>query len=74
MSVSTDINKFVKEKIREGWSEEFGGKHRKIFHPKGGFVSMSVSPSCPNALNKIRKDVRRLEKFNEEKEKKKVLA
>lgn len=67
MSVATEINKYVKQKLREGWREEYGGKHRKIYHPKGGFVSMSISPSCQYALRNIKKDVERLEKYHNDK-------
>lgn len=61
MSLNNDIKKLIRSKVKEGWREE-KGKHIKLHHPLGGFVVISVSPSCHHALRNIEGDIRRLEK------------
>lgn len=65
MSLQSEIKKLIKTLIKEGWTEEFG-KHRKLYHPKGGFVSMSMSPSDYNAVRQIERDIKKLRKINGE--------
>jgi predicted RNA binding protein YcfA (HicA-like mRNA interferase family) len=66
--VQNDIKKLRRQLLREGWSIERGGNHYKAYHPKGGFVVISVSPSCHHALRNIKGDINRLkQQHNEEK-------
>ncbi len=61
-----DVNKIISDKVREGWTVQIG-KHIKLYHPDGGFVSISKSPSCHWALKNIKGDIARLEKENRRK-------
>lgn len=58
-----DVIKFLKSK---GWEIEHGRKHIKAKHPKGGFISMSVSPSCQFAAFNAMKDAQKLENQHEQ--------
>lgn len=61
-----DVKKLRQQLQREGWRIEQGIKHYKAYHPKGGFIVMSVSPSCPYAAKNIMGDVRRLKRSHGE--------
>ena len=68
--IDKDIREYRRELRRQGWREEFTGKaHIKMIHPDGWYVTMSLSPSCPFALKKIKAVVKR--RTREEAEKKK---
>ena len=67
MSVQSEIRKLFKELKRRGWTISTGGKHYKVRHPLGGFISVSVSPSDHHAYNNILKDIKHLEKENSDK-------
>ena len=61
MSSAKDIKKLVKELRRAGWEVLHGGRtHWKAYHPKGGMVTMSATPSCHHALRNIMGDINRL--------------
>lgn len=64
MSISADIKKLFRRLKREGWGVAVEGKHYKLRHPLGGFVTTSISPSCPHAIKHILGDIKRLEKEN----------
>ena len=55
-----DIDKYLRDLAKQGWVMRDGGPgHFKIESPGGSLVSFSNSPSCPYALNHIKKDVAR---------------
>jgi hypothetical protein len=61
-----DLNKYIKSLEKEGWVVEHS-KHLKLRCPTGGVVSCSYSPSCPFVVDKVKSDVKRLQRKNEEK-------
>lgn len=63
--MNKEIKKLLKELKSLGWEVMQARKHFKAKHPKGGFVSFSVSPSCPYALKNIWGDIKRLERQHE---------
>jgi len=60
-----EIKKLLKELRWNGWEIKKGKTHFKCYHPKGGFVSISATPSDPWAYKNILGDIKRLEKANE---------
>ena len=62
-----DIKRLLKDLARQGWTWHQGRKHIKAYHPKGGFIVMAVSPSCPFAYKNILTEIRKLEKANSQK-------
>lgn len=64
---NSNINNLIKEKIDQDWRIE-QGKHIKLYNPYGGFITISRTPSCPFAFNNIKADVKRLERFNSNRE------
>lgn len=67
MSSSSDVKRLLKDLVRRGWTVEQGRKHYKCYHPAGGFITVSLTPSCHHALRNIEGDINRLEKENEKK-------
>jgi len=47
-----------KDLQRQGWDIEKGIKALKLRHPKYGFVSCSLTPSCPFFAYKVMRDIR----------------
>lgn len=66
-----DLNKYIKELVREGWTVEHS-KHLKLRSPNGRIVSCSYSPSCPFVLQKVKSDVKRLKRREDEEQVKKL--
>ncbi len=64
MASSKDMTKLRRELQRAGWVVEVAGKHYKAYHPKGGYVAMSVSPSDSNAHHQARREIRKLDKLH----------
>lgn len=60
--MADDMKKLRRELLREGWRIEQGIKHIKCFHPKGGYITMSCTPSCRYAAVNARRDVERLKR------------
>lgn len=57
-----DIDKRVRALLRIGWSFTRGTKHGKLRTPSGRvIVTVSVTPSCRNALQLFNSHVRRAE-------------
>lgn len=54
------IKKLMRELLREGWQRAGEKRHTKMRSPGGHLVSFSSSPSCPFAVDHIRKDVQRI--------------
>jgi hypothetical protein len=57
-----NLNKVLSATLREGWTLERGGrgKHGKIIHPSGKYVSFSISPSDTYAFRNVEKDIKKL--------------
>jgi len=56
-----DINRLIKEMLRNGWRFE-PGRHGKLRHPEGiGFITFSKTPGDHRCLKNMLRDVRRLE-------------
>lgn len=64
MSTKAELKALIKTLERNGWTVVQGVKHYKANHPKGGFVSMSVSPSDNWAIKNMIGDINRLHKQN----------
>ena len=62
MANEREMKELRRELVREGWRVEQGRKHYKAYHPKGGFVSLSVSSSDYYAVKNARGDVARLKR------------
>ena len=63
-SSDKDINLFVEQLVREGWSFKRGKKHGKLMIP--GCGEMIVVPSTPSkarALKEMKSLVRRMENY-----------
>lgn len=60
--MACDIKKIRRQLQKEGWRLEIGRTHYKAYHPKGGFISISVTPSCPYAAKNILGDIKRLKR------------
>jgi hypothetical protein len=61
-----DINRFIQNCVREGWSFKRGKGHGKLYHPTGAwFITISQTPSDHRCLLNIQRDIRRL-KVNSE--------
>lgn len=65
LSNNKEINEVVEEAVKHGWKPVQGRKHSKLYHPKGKFVKVSCTPSCPHSANQLERDIRRIEKENE---------
>lgn len=51
----------VRELLSEGWTFVSQNKHTKLRSPSGkSTLIMSVSPNCPHACKKVRRDADRL--------------
>ena len=60
-SSDKDINKLVRDKIRQGWFWEKGRKHGKLLPPTGTtYVTVPGSPSDHRASRNFAKEVQRL--------------
>lgn len=60
-STDKDLDKYLQEIERQGWSIEMSRKHIKIRSPyKGYLVTCSITPSCPYAHKKVKADVERM--------------
>lgn len=55
-----EIKKLITELLRDGWQHAGAKRHTKLRSPGGHLVSFSSSPSCPFAVDHIRKDVQRI--------------
>lgn len=62
MASSKEMTKLRRELQRDGWRIEYAGKHYKAYHPLGGYVAMSVTPSDANAHHQARREIRKLDK------------
>lgn len=67
--MSKELKHIRIELQRQGWRIEQGRKQFKCYHPKGGLVSMAITPSCPFAARHVVADIKRLEQRYEEKTK-----
>ncbi|TVR75045.1 MAG: hypothetical protein EA415_04750 [Sphaerobacteraceae bacterium] len=56
-----DIEKLIRQVRRsEGWRVERDSKHYKLFAPDGvTIITVSVTPSSPNVIKKVRSQLRR---------------
>lgn len=61
----SDVSRLLREKQREGWVVERGGKHYKLHHPKGGYIVVAASASDHKAIKNIQADIQRLERSHE---------
>lgn len=66
MATGKDIRALINELVSEGWQYLGQTKHHKMRSPKGFLLSFSVSPSCEFVIKKIKSDIRRIKKREEE--------
>ena len=60
-SSNKDINKLVRQKVREGWFWEKGRKHGKLHSPDGdGYIAVPGSPSDYRAPRNFERELTRL--------------
>lgn len=61
-SNNKDINKSVKELIRNGWQPltKVKGKHLKILAPNGIWLTVPTSPSDVRAVTNFKKQARKI--------------
>lgn len=61
--MNKDLRKVVDAAVaRGGWDLARGGKHFKLRHQSGRFVSIAVSASDWRALANVQKDIERIER------------
>jgi len=58
--MSNDMRALRRKLTREGWECVQGKNHYKCYHPLGGFVVMSATPSDRFAVKNARGDIERL--------------
>lgn len=59
-SASKEINVFVRQLVRDGWSFQNGGRHGRLYAPANvAIVSVPCTPSDKRAFINFRQDVRR---------------
>lgn len=63
LTSNKEVNHLINAKAKEGW-KILTGRKVKIGHPKGGFITISLSPSCPHAYKNVLKDIQNLERLN----------
>tara|TARA_R110002167_G_scaffold366254_1_gene594009 strand:- start:8129 stop:8329 length:201 start_codon:yes stop_codon:yes gene_type:complete len=60
-SSDKDINRLVRQKIREGWFWEKGGKHGKLHRPDNQrYITVPCSPGDHRASRNFAKELQRL--------------
>ena len=64
-STNKDLNVFIRRLIDQGWRVEHS-THTKLHSPDGFFVSISTTPSCPYVVEKIKRDIRRMQRQKRE--------
>lgn len=55
MTSDKNMNKVVRQLLREGWRVVSHNKHLKLRSPKGSRLIVSASPSCIHAYKNIAK-------------------
>jgi predicted RNA binding protein YcfA (HicA-like mRNA interferase family) len=59
-SNNKEINRMVRELLRDGWKFETRTKHKKVISPNGRTIVISGSPSDQNAHRQFERDIRRV--------------
>lgn len=64
--MNKEMKEFYRELERQGWRLEQGKKAMKAYHPKGGMVSMSLTPRVSMAHKAAARDVQKIKKMHGE--------
>lgn len=60
-STSKEINIFVRQLVRDGWSFQNGGRHGRLYAPaRAAILSVPCTPGDKRAFINFRQDVRRV--------------
>lgn len=57
---SKDLDRYVEQLVREGWTVKLGRRHRKLVPPGSGeIVTVSSTPGCSRALANMKARIKR---------------
>jgi hypothetical protein len=57
-----DIDKLIRQLVREGWTFRWGGKHGRLIAPNGEALTVSASPSDYRSFNCFRRQVEKIKR------------